>query len=128
MQRRTFVVAGLLSSTFLSPSFAQQAVTVIYVGGWDCSFCRAWKNKFKADWLASKERGKVNYVEIDVPKLKDAYEERNWPKEYRAIREQLPSKFGTPRFIVAQNGKILSNETGSGEWDRTIAKIRELVG
>lgn len=129
MKRRVFVASGLFSTTFLSQASAQQkAVTVIYVGGWDCSFCSAWKKTYKAGWLASAERAKVNFVEIDVPKLKDAYEERNWPAEYRPIRAQLPAKFGTPRFIVVQDGKIVANEEGKNEWDRALAKIRELVG
>jgi hypothetical protein len=131
MQRRIFISTGLLATAFVSSSLAQQApqgVTVLYVGGWDCSICKAWKSTSKAGWLASKEYAKVKYVEIDTPKLKDAYESRNWPKEYRAILDQLPAKFGTPRFIVIRDGKILANETGTAGWDPVAAKVRELVG
>jgi len=129
MQRRGLVLAGLLSVATLSQSSAQQQpVTVLYVGGWDCSFCRAWKSNSKAAWLASPQFSKVKFVEIDTPKLKDAYETRNWPEQYRPILAQLPKKFGTPRFVVVQDGKVVSNEEGTGEWDRTMTKIRELVG
>ena len=128
MKRRAFVLAGLLTSTALSPSFAQQGVTLIYVGGWDCPPCIRWKNARKADWLASREYAKVKYVEIDSPKLKEAYEDRFWPPEYRPIRDQLPRKSGTPRFILVRDGQIVSNEWGQGEWERTQEKIRAVVG
>ena len=128
LHRRSFIIASMLSVAPLSQSSAQQPVSVIYVGGWDCSFCKAWKNASRANWLASPEHSKVKYVEVETPKLKDAYETRNWPSEYRPILGQLPKKFGTPRFIVVQDGKIVANEEGTGEWDRTMVKIRELVG
>ena len=129
VHRRGLILAGLLTAVTLSPASAQQQpVTVLYVGGWDCSFCRAWKAASKAAWLASPEYAKVKYVEIDTPKLKDAYESRNWPELYRPILAQLPKKFGTPRFVVVQDGKVVSNEEGTGEWTRTMAKIKELVG
>jgi hypothetical protein len=128
MNRRGFLVVGLLGSTSLaSAAVAQQPVTLIYVGGWDCGPCISWKNNKKADWLASKERSQVNYVEIESPKLKEAYEDRYWPQELRPIRDQLSKKSGTPRFILVKDGKVLSSEWGSGEWDRTWQKLRELL-
>ena len=128
MKRRTLIVAGLLGSAPVSVSVAQQpAWTVIYVGGWDCAPCITWKNNHKASWLASKERAKVTYVEVESPKLKDAYQDRYWPENLRPIRDQLAKKIGTPRFIIAKDGKLVSDEWGRGEWDRTWQKLQEFL-
>ena len=35
--------------------------------------CSNWKNQYKAAWLASPEFRKVTWVEVDPPKLKEAY-------------------------------------------------------
>ena len=72
MIRRTFVVAGLASSACDSAP-AATLLKVIYVGGWDCQPCTAWKNKHKADWLASPEYKRVTWIEVEAPKLKEAY-------------------------------------------------------
>jgi hypothetical protein len=127
MQRRLFLLAGLLSSTVLSTGFADQALTLIYVGGWDCPPCIGWKKNSKAGWLASPERAKINYIEIEAPKLKEVYQDRYWPAELRPVRDQLKDKWGTPRFLLVRDGKLLASEWGRGEWDRTFAKIRALT-
>ena len=128
MNRRTIVLAGLLGSLPFADGIAQQPeLTVIYVGGWDCGPCINWKNTKKADWLASKERSRVRYVEIEAPKLKEAYQDQYWPQELRAIRDQLAKKSGTPRFVIVRGDKVISSEWGAGEWDRTQQKLRELL-
>ncbi len=128
MQRRAFVVGSLLASTALTPALADhKAITVIYVGGWDCGPCMRWKNNFKAEWLKSPQYAQVNYVEIDSPKLKEAYQDRFWPEKYRPIRDQLREKWGTPRFIIVKDGTVLASEWGNGDWDRAWKKIREVT-
>ena len=128
MNRRTFFLASLLSSTSLSASMAQEKqISLIYVGGWDCGPCISWKNNKKADWLASKERAKVNYIEIESPKLKEAYQDRYWPTELRPVRDQLKDKWGTPRFLIVRDGKVLASEWGHGDWDRTSQKLRDML-
>lgn len=127
LARRTFVLAGLLASTSLSPARAQGKVAVIYVGGWDCPPCINWKNQKKAEWLASPERSKVEYIEIESPKLREAYQDRYWPEALRPIRNRLPRQSGTPRFIVVKDGEIVANEWGAGDWARAWDKIRAAV-
>ena len=127
MNRRTLLLAGLLATTSLNSARAANKVLVIYVGGWDCPPCTRWKNDFKPDWLASPERQKVEYVEIESPKLREAYQERYWPEALLPIRERLPRKSGTPRFIVVKNNKIIANEWGNGDWPRTLEVIKAAV-
>lgn len=127
LERRTLILAGLLSGTSLVPVRAQGKVTVIYVGGWDCPPCITWKNQHKADWLKSPEHSKVEYIEIESPKLREAYQDRYWPEVLRPIRNRLPRQSGTPRFIVVKDGEIVANEWGAGDWARAWAKIRAAV-
>ena len=131
MHRRALLVrsTALLSTLFLArTAAAAQDVTVIYVGGWDCPYCVVWKNENKARWLASDLYKKVRYVEVDPPRLKEAYEERYWPDQLWPVLKQVPRKSGTPRFLVVKNGKIVANEFGSSKWNAALAAIAKAVG
>ena len=127
MNRRALLVAGLLASMVLGPAQAASEVKVIYVGGWDCQPCSNWKNQYKAAWLASPEFRKVTWVEVDPPKLKEAYQERHWPGDLKPILDQLPRKTGTPRFLIVQDGKIVSNEFGTNKWTRTMSDLHKIL-
>ena len=132
MNHRAFLIASLLAS--ILPLMAIGAVraasdlTVIYVGGQDCPPCTEWKNTQKARWLASPEYKKVTWVEVESPKLKDAYKERYWPAELRPVLAELPRKTGTPRFLIVKDGKVLSNEFGTGRWVATMADLKKQLG
>jgi hypothetical protein len=128
MIRRAFLIAGLLASTSVVPARAAQDLTVIYVGGWDCPPCTQWKNTQKRNWLRSPEFHRVTWVEIESPKLKEAYQERYWPAELRPVLAQLPRKSGTPRFLIVRDGQVVSNEFGGSRWSTTMADLRKLLG
>ena len=111
-----------------TPALAQEKpVTVIYVGGWDCGPCIAWKQNQKSDFVKSPEYAKLNYVEVDAPKLREAYQEKYWPAKYRPVLQMLPKKSGTPRFIVLKNGEIVFNGWEGNPWTGAWAKIREVA-
>ena len=128
MNRRAFLIAGLLASTSLVPAYAASDLTVIYVGGWDCPPCTQWKNTRKAGWLASPEFHKVTWVEVESPKLKEAYQARFWPDDLKPVLDQLPRKSGTPRFLIVKDGKVVSNAFGTGQWAKTMADLKKLLG
>ena len=129
MNRRAFLIACLLAATSCGGRRARASdLTVIYVGGWDCPPCTQWKNTQKPRWLASPEFHKVTWVEVESPKLKDAYQERYWPADLRPVLAQLPRKSGTPRFLIVSDGKVVSNEFGTGRWATTMADLRKLLG
>jgi len=128
MNRRAFLIAGLLASTALAPAEAASDLTVIYVGGEDCPPCTRWKNTQKARWLASPEFHKVAWVEIEPPRLREAYQERYWPAELRPVLAQLPRRNGTPRFLIVRDGRIVSNGFGTGQWATTMADLRRFLG
>ena len=133
MNRRAFLIASLLAATSPLMSFgparsASPDLTVIYVGGWDCPPCTQWKSTQKARWLASPEYKKVTWVEVESPHLKDAYKERYWPADLRSVLAELPRRTGTPRFLIVRDGKILSNEFGTGRWTATLADLKKQLG
>ncbi|MBX9943508.1 MAG: hypothetical protein K2Y40_05465 [Reyranella sp.] len=127
MNRRAFVFASLAASAALAPAHAAPDLKVIYVGGWDCPPCTQWKNAYKAKWLASPEFRRVTWIEVDPPKLKEAYQERYWPGELKPILEQIPRKSGTPRFLIVSDGRIVSNQFGGGKWPETMADLRKIL-
>lgn len=132
MNRRAFVfaspVAFLAASGALGSAHAGSEIKVIYVGGWDCPPCTAWKNANKAAWIASPEFRQVTWIEVDAPKLKEAYQERYWPGDLKPILDQLPRKSGTPRFLIVKDGKIVSNGFGGSKWTSTMADLKNLLG
>lgn len=125
MIRRAFLLAGLLAATGLHRADAASDVKVIYVGGWDCQPCTAWKNKYKANWLASPEYKQVTWIEVESPKLKEAYQERFWPGDLKPILDQVPRKSGTPRFLIVKDDKIIANEFGTGQWSKILAELKK---
>jgi len=125
VKRRTFVVATLVGGSLQFRAWAAPALKVIYVGGWDCQPCTAWKNKYKAGWLASPEYQKITWIEVEAPKLKEAYQERFWPADLKPVLDQLPRKSGTPRFLIVRDGKVIANEVGSGQWTKVLAELRK---
>jgi hypothetical protein len=127
MNRRAFVFASLAASIVAGPARAS-SLEVIYVGGWDCEPCAQWKNRYKAQWLASPEFRRVTWVEVEAPKLREAYRERYWPGELKAVLDQVPRKSGTPRFLIVKEGRIVSNEFGVSKWRNTMAELRKLLG
>jgi hypothetical protein len=128
MNRRAFIFAALAAPAAAGAARAAADTKVIYVGGWDCQPCLAWKRNQRSAWLVSPEFRKVTWIEIEAPKLKEAYQERYWPGELKAILDQLPRKGGTPRFLIVQQGKVASNEFGGSRWASTMADLKQLLG
>jgi hypothetical protein len=127
MNRRAFLFAGLVWPVICTAR-AASPIEVIYVGGWDCTPCTQWKNKYKADWLASAEFKRVTWIELEAPKLKEAYQERYWAGALKAVLDQLPRKSGTPRFLIVKDGRVVSNEFGGSKWLNTMAELKKLLG
>jgi hypothetical protein len=135
MNRRAFVqrasvLGGAASLGLLPQAFAQSnppatPLTVIYIGGQDCPSCAQWKGQYKAKWEASPEFKRVKWVAVDPPSLLKAYESQNWPDDQKPILAKLPSKSGTPRFVVVKDGAIISNHSGVRGWQTTFVDIQK---
>ena len=49
------------------------------------------------------------------------------PGSLKAVLDQIPRKGGTPRFLIVQDGRIVSNEFGVSNWLATMASLRKLL-
>jgi hypothetical protein len=131
MNRRAFLFASLAVTTglavMLGPASAGPDVQVIYIGGGDCPPCQRWRSNQQPRWLASPEFQKVAWFEIEPINLRDAYDERNWPRALRPILAQVPHKSGTPRFLIVQEGRIVSNQLGASAWAATMADLKQYL-
>jgi hypothetical protein len=128
MIRRALVFASLIAATIPFAAHAASDLKVVYVGGWDCPPCTQWKNTRKAAWLASPEFSQVTWIEIEAPRLKEAYQQRYWPGDLKPILDQLPRKSGTPRFLIVRNGQVIANEFGGSKWGGIMAELKKLLG
>jgi hypothetical protein len=125
LDRRAFL-GGVVGLAALSPAFAQASpLTVIYIGGQDCPNCAQWKSQYKAAWDGSPEAKKVKWVAVDPPSLRQAYNSQNWPDDQKPILAKLPSKSGTPRFVLVKDGAIISNHSGVRGWQSTFVDIQK---
>ena len=123
MLRRGLIV-NALAAVIASDAAGAGHVALIYVGGWDCGPCLAWKRNRKPEWIASEEYTKVRYIEIESPRLKEAYEPRYWPREWHWVLDQLPQKRGTPRFLVVKDRTVIANHFGTGKWQDVLEAVR----
>jgi hypothetical protein len=128
MNRRAFLFASAASAAIGTPTGAASRLHVIYVGGLDCPPCLRWRASYEARWMASPERRRVTFTEIEPPHLRDAYQERHWPGELRQVLAQVPRKSGTPRFLIVKDGRVVSNELGGSKWLNTMAHLRKILG
>jgi len=111
----------------MNAAHATPDVQVIYIGGQDCPPCQRWRANAHPRWLASPEFQKVSYFEIEPITLKDAYEERSWPRGLRSVLAQVPRKSGTPRFLIVQEGRIVSNQLGLSAWASTLTDLKQYL-
>ena len=107
---------------------ASSDLTVIYVGGGDCPPCTRWKTTQKPRWLASPEFPKVTWVEVESPSSRTPTRSATGRRGLRPVLAQLPRKAVTPRFLIVSDGKVVSNEFGSGRWAATMADLKKLLG
>lgn len=131
MNRRAFLFASLAVTTGLAatlgPASARPDVQVIYIGGQDCPPCQRWRSSHQPRWLASPEFQRVAWFEIEPINLREAYDERSWPRALRPVLAQVPRKSGTPRFLIVQDGRIVSNQLGASAWAATLADLKQYL-
>lgn len=127
MNRRAFLFASLAASTAFGAANAASDVKVIYIGGEDCPPCHRWTKAYKAKWLASPEFSRVTWIEIDSPRFREVYQARFWPGDLKPILDQIPRKTGAPRFLIVQDGRIVSNQFGSSKWETTLTDLKILL-
>lgn len=127
IDRRALLLASVATALVPGSGIAAQELKVIYVGGGDCPPCRRWKADKKPGWLASPEYRQVTWIEIEPPKLKEAYRERYWPGDLRPILDQLPRRNGTPRFLIVKDGRVVANAFGGSKWETIMADLRKLL-
>jgi len=131
MNRRAFLFAAVAASAIPVAGRAALAASdlkVIYIGGEDCPPCHRWAKAYKAKWLASAEFRGVTWIEIDPPRFREADQERYWPGDLKPILDQIPRKTGAPRFLIAKDGLIVSNQFGATKWETTLADLKTLLG
>ncbi len=128
MNRRALIFGAVAAASLPGVASGASAIRVIYVGGRDCQPCVRWKNAYLDKWRASPEYRRVDWFEIEPPKLKEAYQERFWPDEVKSILDQLPRKSTTPRFLIVRDGRVVANLTGSTKWPEIMADLKQLLG
>ena len=104
---------------FAGAALAQaKAVEVFYLGAPDCPYCRQWESRTRAGFLASPEGKAVTYVEIHGETLRQPIVARHYPAKYQWVYEQVGDSRGVPRFLLAEDGKVLHSAFGTDGFDK----------
>lgn len=102
---------------------AASNILVLYIGAHDCQYCAYWETGARNDWRASAAFQQVSYREVIVPFFIDTGDERHWPADLRWIRDHTNVKRGTPRFLVAVDGKVVLNKFGTASWGKDVLPL-----
>lgn len=131
MNRRALLFASVVALPIWpgvsSAAHGSHDIQVIYIGAQDCPPCQRWRADAHPRWLASSDFQNVEYFEIEPITLKDSYDERSWPRALRPVLAQVPRKSGTPRFLIVQKGRIVSNHVGLSAWASTLTDLKQYL-
>jgi hypothetical protein len=95
-----------------------KGLEVFYLGAPDCPYCRQWESRTRPGFLASPEGKAVKFVEIRGETLRQPIEARHYPPAYRWVFEQVGPSRGVPRFLLAEDGKVVHTAFGTDGFER----------
>lgn len=113
------------TSEVTRPISASSDILVVYLSAWDCPPCITWDNHVLPEWKKSKLSRQVKFYKLEFPTFGRTDEDQFWPEKLRWIRSRTEVTSGTPRWIVAVNGHIISNQKSWGGVTRPL--IQHLV-
>ena len=89
---------------------AASEILVVYIGAANCPPCSTYKVRDYPVWIRTPEYRVVHYRELKFPQFQRTNEDRYWPEDLRWVREAAYARRGAPRWIVAVDGEVVSNE------------------
>jgi hypothetical protein len=105
-----------------------KAIQLIYIGAYNCIYCKQWELFSEPPWRKRPEAAKVEVRKIMVPFFERTNADASWPEDLRWVRDQTNVKAGTPRFIVVVDHRIVQNAFGLNGWNqRTVPLLADLV-
>lgn len=100
-------------------------ILVVYIGAANCPPCFTYKLRDYPVWVETQEYKHVRYRELNFPQFQRTDEDWYWPEDLRWVRRTAYARSGAPRWIVAVDGEVVSNERS---WRRkAYPLIRRLV-
>lgn len=84
-------------------------ILVVYIGASDCPPCLTFKTRDYPRWIETEAYAQVTYREVHFPSFRRTDEDRYWPADLRWLREATYARRGTPRWIIAVDGRVVSN-------------------
>src|SRR5690242_8029584 len=74
-------IVAMLLVLHARPPVRAANLLLIYVGAEDCAPCRAWQHGEGAAFRRSADFGRLTYLEVKSPRLRDVLKDENWPQE-----------------------------------------------
>ncbi len=100
-------------------------ILVVYIGAANCPPCATYKARDYPVWIRTAEYRFVRYRELMFPLFQRTDEDWYWPEDLRWVRDTAYTRQGAPRWIVAVDGEVVSNELN---WrGKSYPLIRRLV-
>ena len=109
---------------------AGKAVTVVFLSTPDCPACTWWIANHREAFVRGEVAKKLRYMEVKGANLKAGVLPADWPRELRAIAEQVGSaRQPVPSFIVALDDRVVVRQFGALYWElRVVPLLDHLLG
>ena len=92
-------------------------ITVVYVGAYDCPYCRSWESAKSSVIERLRAKG-VDYREAVSPGYNSTGSPYYWPDDLKWVTTENAAFVarGTPRFLVLVDKTVVSNSVGLGNF------------
>lgn len=90
-------------------------ISLVYVGAYDCVYCKYWEAGALPDWEKTPQAGQVDFRKVMATSYTNTHDESFWPGELRWIVKATNVQAGTPRFIVLVDNAVVGNERQWGK-------------
>jgi hypothetical protein len=106
-----------------------------------------WRRQAQDEWQKSEQYRRVDFRAVYTASWRQVIVPKEWPQDLRPVLAQFldrPEKwtseaarrayagnvvYGSPRFYVVRDGKLLFTDVGLSGWEYGVApKLKELVG
>jgi hypothetical protein len=140
MRRRLATIGGL--AMMVAPSLPRAGLAqggrpmLVFVGHELWGGCKIWRAQYEPSFLKSEAFRKLDYRVVHPASADLILQEENWPADARWILvdflmsdEGAQRGYWTPRFILAQDSKIVFTTTGVAGWTGQMwPRIQEVTG
>ncbi len=119
MKRRGFLklirLIAMIMATMALPAAARANAYIIHIDAANCSTCGAFNQNGLSALQSTAAAHGYGVKRVNVRSFQDLREDAARPQSLKAIRDQMQSTGGAPRFLVVYHGKVYRDFLGGDD-------------